>query len=258
MAAPRGPTPQPHISCCNSKQDGLEAWRTSQVDGRYSTEQRGPSHWNFEWTHSAPKSDNELGWHTLSNTFLHFSTTPSQQVRHPHGTAFNVLKITPTMVNCQRQDNVLTPGRGRFGPDDANILDFNAVQTSCKMNLNAPSWNWRVFLHISICCPASSSGQAAYNSKSTIVIPACFRNVQFEIRAGGGRTGPEEAETQIQIVQSADLILNPCLMVPITAAQTSVLAEASKFKHISSVLQMFFVTDLLWDDTERAQPGVKP
>lgn len=82
------------------------------------------------------------------------------------------------------------------------------------MNLNAPSWNWRVFLHISICCPASSSGQAAYNSKSTIVIPSCFRNVQFEIRAGGGRTGLEEAEAQIQIVQSANLILNPCLVVP--------------------------------------------
>lgn len=155
-------------------------------------------------------------------------------------------------MNCQRQDNILLPGRGRFGLDNANISDFNAVQTSCKMNLSAPSWNWRVFLHISICCPASSSGQAAYNSKSTIVIPSCFRNVQFEIRAGGGRTGQEEAETQIQIVQSAHLIFNP--MVPITAPQTSVLAEVSKFKHISSVLQMFFLTDLSWDDNEGAQP----
>lgn len=139
------------------------------------------------------------------------------------------------MVTRERQDSILTPGRGRFGLDNINISDFNAVQTSCKMNLNAPSWNWHVFLHISICCPASSSGQAAYNSKSTIVIPSCFRNVQFEIRAGGGRTGLEEAGTQIQTVQSANLILNPCLMVPITAPQTSVLAEVSKFKHISSV-----------------------
>lgn len=94
--------------------------------------------------------------------------------------------------------------------------DFNVEQTSCKMNLSAPSWNWRVFLHISICCPASSSGQAAYNSKSTIVIPSCFRNVQFEIRAGGGRMGLEETGTQIQIIQTANLILNPCLMVPVT------------------------------------------
>lgn len=69
--------------------------------------------------------------------------------------------------------------------------------------------------------------------------------------------GQEEAETQIQIVQSANLILNPCLMVPITAPQTSVLAEASKFKHISSVLQVFFVTDLSWDDNEGGT-GVKP
>lgn len=136
--------------------------------------------------------------------------------------------------------------------------DFNAEQTSCKMNLSAPSWNWRVFLHISICCPASSSGQAAYNSKSTIVIPSCFRNVQFEIRAGGGRMGLEEAGTQIQIIQTANLILNPCLVVPVTAPQTSVLAEVSKFKHISSALQMFFVTDLSWDDREGAQPSVKP
>lgn len=68
--------------------------------------------------------------------------------------------------------------------------------------------------------------------------------MQFEIRAGGGRKGLEEAKTQIQIVQSANLILNPYLVVPITAPQTSVLAKGSKFKHISSVLQMFFVTDL--------------
>lgn len=40
-------------------------------------------------------------------------------------------------------------------------------------------------------------------------------------------------------------------MVPVTAPPpTSVLAEASKFKHISSVLQMFLVTDLSWDDNE--------
>lgn len=51
--------------------------------------------------------------------------------------------------------------------------------------------------------------------------------------------GQEEAETQIQIVQSAHLILNPCLLVPIAAPQTSVLAEASKFKHI-----FFCPTDL--------------
>lgn len=44
-------------------------------------------------------------------------------------------------------------------------------------------------------------------------------------------------------------------MVPITAPQTSVLAEVSKFKHISSVLQMFFLTDLSWDENEGAQPG---
>lgn len=111
------------------------------------------------------------------------------------------------------------------------------------MNLNSHSWNWCVFLQISICCPASSSGQAAYNSKSTIVILSRFRNMQFEIRAGGGREGLEEAQTQIQIVQSANLILNPYLVVPITAPQTSVLAKGSKFKHISSVLQMFSVAD---------------
>lgn len=119
-----------------------------------------------------------------------------------------------------------------------------AIQINCKTNLNAHSWNWRVFIQISICCPASSSGQAVYNSKSTIVILSHFRNMQFEIRAGGGRKGLEEAKTQIQIVQSANLILNPYLVVPITAPQTSVLAKGSKFKHISSVLQMFFVTDL--------------
>lgn len=123
------------------------------------------------------------------------------------------------------------------------VLDFNAAQISCKMNLNSHSWIRHVFLQISICCPASSSGQAAYNSKSTIVILSCFRNMQFEIRAGGGRKGLEEAKTQIQIVQSANLILNPYLVVPITALQTSVLAKGSKFKHISSVLQMFFVAD---------------
>lgn len=111
------------------------------------------------------------------------------------------------------------------------------------MNLNSHSWNGSVFLQISICCPASSSGQAAYNSKSTIVILSRFRNMQFEIRAGGGRKGLEEAKTQIQIAQSANLILNPYLVVPITAPQTSVLANVSKFKHISSVLQMFFVAD---------------
>lgn len=111
------------------------------------------------------------------------------------------------------------------------------------MNLNSHSWNWRVFLQISICCPASFSGQAAYNSKSTIVILSHFRNMQFEIRAGGGKKGLGETKTQIQIVQSANLILNPYLVVPITAPQTSVLAKGSKFKHISSVLQMFFVAD---------------
>lgn len=90
------------------------------------------------------------------------------------------------------------------------------------MHLNSHSWKWCVFLQISICCPASSSGQAAYNSKSTIVILSCFCNMQFEIRAGGGRKGLEEAKTQTQIAQSANLILNPYLVVPITAPQTSV------------------------------------
>lgn len=66
-----------------------------------------------------------------------------------------------------------------------HISDFNAVQISCEMDLNSHSWNWHVLLQISICCPASSSGQAAYNSKRTIVILSHFRNVQFEIRVGG-------------------------------------------------------------------------
>lgn len=150
------------------------------------------------------------------------------------------------MVNCQRLDNILSvEERRRFRLDNANAFQiFNAVQISCKMHLKSHSWNWRVFLQISICCPASSSGQAAYNSKSTIVILSRFRNMQFEIRTGGGRKGLEEAKTQTQIVQSTNLILNPYLVVPITAPQTSVLAKGSKFKHISSVLQMFFVVDL--------------
>lgn len=71
--------------------------------------------------------------------------------------------------------------------------------------------------------------------------------MQFEIRAGGGRKGPEEAKTPIQIAQSANLILNPYLVVPITAPQTSVSAKGSKFKHISSVIQMFFVAALCQD-----------
>jgi len=121
--------------------------------------------------------------------------------------------------------------------------DFHTVQISRKMNLHSHSWNCRGFLQISICCPASSSGQAACNSKSTIVILSRFRNMQFEIRAGGGRKGLAEAKTQIQIVPSANLILNPYLVVPITAPQTSVSATGSKSKHISSVLQMFLVAD---------------
>lgn len=116
------------------------------------------------------------------------------------------------MLNSQREDNILNvEERRRFRLDNTNTSEIFML-----------CWKWCVFLQISICCPASSSGQAAYNSKSTIVILSCFCNMQFEIRAGGGRKGLEEAKTQTQIAQSANLILNPYLVVPITAPQTSV------------------------------------
>lgn len=125
------------------------------------------------------------------------------------------------MGTCQSQDNILKPEEGRrFRLGNANACWASVPhKRAAKRSSALPVGTGLCSSRFPFAVPASSSGQAAYNSKGTIVILSPFPNVQFEIRAGGGRKRLEEPPSQLCRVQSASLVLNPYLVVPITAPQ---------------------------------------
>jgi len=94
-----------------------------RTETRHSKKQQRP--WSaYPKEHLHPNARQVGAWFST----LHFpscSATPIRQVRHSRPTAFAVLKINPTTVKCQRQDNILNiEERRKFTLDNTKALQI--------------------------------------------------------------------------------------------------------------------------------------